>query len=87
MGCAIPENEQGMNVARICSLKAGLPVSVPAVTVNRFCSSGLQSIAIAAQRIIVDGIKVAIGGGVESISMTQQNMNMKHQLNHHLNNP
>ena len=57
-----------------------MPVTVPGTTINRFCSSGLQSIAVAAQRIIVDGIKVAIGGGVESISMTQQNMNMKHLL-------
>ena len=53
---------------------------MPGTTINRFCSSGLQSIAVAAQRIIVDGIKVAIGGGVESISMTQQNMNMKHLI-------
>src|SRR5580693_179176 len=52
IGCAMPEAEQGMNVARIASLRAGLPVGVPAMTINRFCASGLQSIAIAAQRIM-----------------------------------
>jgi acetyl-CoA acyltransferase len=69
MGCAFPEGEQGMNVARIASFIAGLPVEVPAITVNRFCSSGLQAIAFAAGRIALGGIDVALGGGVESMSM------------------
>ena len=70
MGCAFPEGEQGMNVARIAALKAGVPYSVPAMTVNRFCSSGLQSIAIAAERIIAGGADAVLAGGVESMSMT-----------------
>ena len=69
LGCATPEGEQGMNVARIASLRAGLPVSVSAMTVNRFCSSGLQAIAIAAQRIMAGQGDVAVAGGVESMSM------------------
>jgi acetyl-CoA acyltransferase len=69
LGCATPEAEQGMNVARIASLRAGLPVSVSAMTVNRFCSSGLQAIAIAAQRIMAGQGDVAVAGGVESMSM------------------
>ena len=69
MGCAFPEGEQGMNVARIASFIADLPVEVPAITINRFCSSGLQAIAVAAGRIALGGIDVAIAGGVESMSM------------------
>ena len=69
IGCATPEAEQGMNFARIASLRAGLPVSVSAMTVNRFCSSGLQSIAIAAERIMAGQGDVAIAGGAESMSM------------------
>jgi acetyl-CoA acyltransferase len=69
LGCATPEGEQGMNVARIASLRAGLPVGVSAMTVNRFCSSGLQAIAIAAQRIMAGQGDVALAGGVESMSM------------------
>jgi acetyl-CoA acyltransferase len=69
LGCATPEGEQGMNVARIASLRAGLPVSVSAMTVNRFCSSGLQAIAIAAERIMAGQGDVAVAGGVESMSM------------------
>ena len=76
-GCGQPEGATGHNIGRNVAIAGGCPVTVPGTTINRFCSSGLQSIAVAAQRIIVDGIKVAIGGGVESISMTQQNMNMK----------
>ena len=68
MGCAIPECEQGMNVARIASLSAGLPTSVSAMTVNRFCSSGLQAIALAAQQIAVGDADVVLAGGVESMS-------------------
>src|SRR5271156_954199 len=69
MGCATPEAEQGMNVARIASLRAGLPVSCSAVTINRFCSSGLQSIAMAAERVIAGFAEVILAGGTESMSM------------------
>jgi len=69
IGCAMPEAEQGMNVARIASLRAGLPVDVSAMTINRFCSSGLQAIAIAAQRIMAGQGDVAVGGGTESMSL------------------
>ncbi|MEW6241188.1 MAG: acetyl-CoA C-acyltransferase [Chloroflexota bacterium] len=68
-GCAFPEGEQGMNIARMISLRAGLPDSVPAETINRYCSSGVQSIAHVAHRIMLGEIEVGIGGGVESMSM------------------
>lgn len=68
IGCAMPEGEQGLNVARIMALYAGFPVTVPALTVNRFCSSGLQSIAFAAERIMLGHADVIIAGGVESMS-------------------
>jgi acetyl-CoA acyltransferase len=69
IGCATPEAEQGMNVARIASLRAGLPVEVSAMTINRFCSSGLQAISLAADSIMAGRAEIAIGGGVESMSM------------------
>jgi acetyl-CoA acyltransferase len=69
LGCAMPEAEQGMNVARIASLRAGLPVESSAMTINRFCSSGLQSIAIAAQRIMAGQGDAAVAGGTESMTM------------------
>ncbi|QSO54284.1 acetyl-CoA C-acetyltransferase [Alicyclobacillus curvatus] len=69
MGCAIPEAEQGMNVARIIALRAGLPTSVSGMTVNRFCSSGLQTISIAAQQIMTGMADILIAGGVETMSM------------------
>ena len=69
LGCAMPEGEQGMNVARIASLRAGLPVEVSAVTINRFCSSGLQAIAMAAERIMSGAAEVMVAGGTESMSM------------------
>ncbi len=69
MGCAMPEAEQGMNVARIASLRAGLPVECSAMTINRFCSSGLQAIAIAADRIAMGGADVIVAGGTESMTM------------------
>jgi len=68
IGCAMPEGSQGLNIARIISLLAGLPVSVPAQTINRFCSSGLQSIAIGAERIIANGADIILAGGIESMS-------------------
>ena len=69
LGCAMPEGEQGMNVARIAALRAGLPVEVSAMTINRFCSSGLQAIAMAAERIQAGGAEVIVAGGTESMSM------------------
>ncbi|MGB5155602.1 MAG: beta-ketoacyl synthase N-terminal-like domain-containing protein, partial [Candidatus Sulfotelmatobacter sp.] len=69
LGCAMPEAEQGMNVARIASLRAGLPVEVSALTINRFCSSGLQAIAMAAERIMSGGAETIVAGGTESMTM------------------
>jgi len=69
LGCAMPEGEQGMNIARIASLRAGLPVECSAITINRFCSSGLQAIAMAAERIMLGNAEVVIAGGTESMSM------------------
>jgi acetyl-CoA C-acetyltransferase len=71
MGCATPEGATGGNIARQCAIRAGLPVTTSGTTVNRFCSSGLQTIAMAAQRVIVDGVPVMVGGGLESISLVQ----------------
>ena len=79
IGCANPEGATGHNIARDAALRAGLPVTVPGETINRFCSSGLMAISVASQRVIVDGIDVAVGGGVESISLVQYNMN-KHRF-------
>src|SRR5690606_27875438 len=69
MGCAMPEGEQGLNVARIASLRAGVPVEASAVTVNRFCSSGLQAIAYGAERIMLGHAKAVVAGGTESMSL------------------
>jgi acetyl-CoA acyltransferase len=69
MGCAMPEAEQGMNVARAAAIRAGLPVETSAMTINRFCSSGLQSIALAADRIRTGGAEVEVAGGLETMSM------------------
>jgi len=79
MGCANPEGATGANIARQIALKAGLPITVSGMTVNRFCSSGLQTIALAAQRIIAGEGSVYVAGGVESISCVQQEMN-QHML-------
>jgi acetyl-CoA C-acetyltransferase len=76
MGCANPEGATGWNIARQAALRAGLPVSVAGMTVNRFCSSGLQTIALAAQRIAAGEGDVYVAGGVESISCVQQEMNL-----------
>jgi acetyl-CoA C-acetyltransferase len=76
MGCATPEGATGSNIARQIALKAGLPITASGVTVNRFCSSGLQTIAMAAQRIIAGEADVFVAGGVESISCVQQEMNL-----------
>ncbi|MCS6765392.1 MAG: acetyl-CoA C-acyltransferase [Candidatus Protistobacter heckmanni] len=79
MGCANPEGATGANIARQIALRAGCPVSVPGATVNRFCSSGLQTIAMAAQRVIAGEGDIFVAGGVESISCVQQEMN-RHML-------
>ena len=76
MGCANPEGATGMNIARQVALRAGCPVTVSGMTVNRFCSSGLQTIALASQRVIAGEADVFVAGGVESISCVQQEMNM-----------
>jgi len=68
LGCAFPEGDQGLNLARPVALRAGLPVDVPAMTINRFCSSGLQAIAIGSERILANGADIVIAGGVESMS-------------------
>jgi acetyl-CoA acetyltransferase family protein len=78
LGCGFPEGPQGYNVARIAALRAGLPASVAGMTVNRFCSSGLQAIALAAHQIMYEGAEAALGGGVESITA---NANVKHDPN------
>ncbi|AMP37576.1 MULTISPECIES: acetyl-CoA C-acyltransferase [Ralstonia solanacearum species complex] len=75
MGCANPEGATGANIARQIALRAGCPVTVPGATVNRFCSSGLQTIAMAAQRVIAEEGDIFVAGGVESISCVQQEMN------------
>ncbi len=69
LGCAMPEAEQGLNVARIASLRAGVPVSASAMTINRFCSSGLQAIALAAERVMVGAAQAIVAGGTESMSL------------------
>ena len=71
LGCAAPEGTQGSNLARVAAMRAGAPVSVSGVTVNRFCSSGLQTIAMAAQRVLVDKVPVMLAGGLESVSLIQ----------------
>ena len=85
MGCANPEGATGWNIARQCGLAGGLPVSVSGITVNRFCSSGLQTIALAAQRIITGEGEVYVAGGLESISCVQQEMNTHMFIDPNLN--
>jgi len=77
MGCGLPEGATGNNVARTSAIRAGLPESSSAVTVNRFCASGLQAVAMAAQRIVVDQVPAALAGGVESISLVQNVLNQE----------
>ncbi len=78
MGCALPEGATGGNIARQAALRAGLPVTTSGATVNRFCSSGLQTIAMAAQRVLVDRVPVMVAGGVESISCVQATVNQNY---------
>ncbi len=80
MGCANPEGATGSNIARQVALRAGCPVTVPGMTINRFCSSGLQTIAMAAQRIIAGEGDIYVAGGVESISLVQNEMNMHNMV-------
>src|SRR3979411_2608068 len=79
MGCAFPEGATGSNIARQIALRAGCPVSVPGMTINRFCSSGLQTIAMAAQRVMAGEGEIFVAGGVESISWGKNESN-KHML-------
>ncbi len=80
LGCAMPEGATGGNIARQAALAAGLPTTAAGTTINRFCSSGLQAIASAAQRVIVDGVPIAIGGGLESISLVQNDHRNKFRV-------
>lgn len=75
IGCGYPEGATGKNIARLAAYRAGLPVTTSGTTVNRFCSSGLQAIAMAAQRVIMDKVPVMVAGGVESVSLVQPNLN------------
>ncbi len=80
LGCAQPNGPQGQNVARVAAMLAGMPTSVAGTTINRFCSSGLQAIAVAAHQIMSEGVDVAIGGGLESISLTPRDYNPNSEL-------
>jgi acetyl-CoA C-acetyltransferase len=85
MGCALPEGATGNNIARACAIWAGCPVSTAGTTINRFCSSGLQAIAMAAQQIMTEATPIAVGSGVESISLVQMGgMNLSHFTEEHL---
>ena len=78
LGCGYPEGATGKNIARLSAIRAGLPVTTAATTINRFCSSGMQAIAVAAQRVIVDKAPVVVAGGIESVSLVQPNLNRDH---------
>ena len=80
-GCGLPEGSTGNNVARVAAIRAGCPVTTSGTTINRYCSSGLQAVSVAAQRVIVDGAPVVIGCGVESISRVQNNLNLTDYAN------
>jgi acetyl-CoA C-acetyltransferase len=75
LGCGYPEGATGKNIARLAACRAGLPTTTSGTTVNRFCSSGLQTIAMAAQRVVMDKVPVVVAGGVESVSLVQPNLN------------
>ncbi len=75
LGCGMPEGATGKNIARLSAIRAGLPVTTAATTINRFCSSGLQAIAVAAHRVMVDQVPIMVAGGLESISLVQNNLN------------
>src|ERR671911_781950 len=80
LGCALPEGATGENIARQAAIRAGLPVTTSGATVNRFCSSGMQTIAMAAQRVIVDRVPVMVAGGVESVSLVQNEHFNTHRI-------
>ncbi|MDA0341899.1 MAG: acetyl-CoA C-acyltransferase, partial [Proteobacteria bacterium] len=84
IGCGFPEGATGHNVARQISLQGGLPITSSGTTVNRFCSSGLQAISMAAQRVVMDKVPAMVAGGLESISLVQPNMNTTHYTEAHL---
>src|SRR5215510_2212139 len=83
LGCGQPHGPQGHNIARVAALRAGLPVTTPGVTVNRFCNSGLQAIVQAAHMVVLEGVEIAIGGGVESITMLQRDSSRNPWVNEH----
>ncbi len=76
VGTGLPEGATGHNIGRVAALRAGLPIGVPGTTINRYCASGLQAISTASGRVMADGVKVIVAGGVESISLVQNDMNM-----------
>jgi len=78
IGCGLPEGATGHNIARMSAIRAGLPVTAGGTTVNRFCSSGMQAISMAAQRVVVDKVPAMVAGGLESISLVQNNLNTEH---------
>jgi acetyl-CoA C-acetyltransferase len=78
LGCGFPEGANGHNIGRNAAIRAGLPVTVAGATINRFCSSGLQAISVAAQRVLVDDVPIMVAGGVESISLVQNTINTNH---------
>src|SRR4029450_4880772 len=84
LGCGQPHGAQGHNIARVSAMRAGLPVSVAGTTVNRFCSSGLQAIAMASHLVINEGVDAAIGGGVESITMMKRDNDPNPWVKEHL---
>jgi acetyl-CoA C-acetyltransferase len=87
LGCGLPEGATGHNVARNAAIRGGLPVTTAGTTVNRFCSSGLQAISMAAQRVIVDKVPFMVAGGVESISLVQGNLNLNHFIGTRIADP
>jgi len=78
IGCGLPEGATGHNVGRLAAVRAGLPVTTAGTTINRFCSSGMQAISVAAQRVLVDQVPIMVAGGVESVSLVQNNLNTEH---------
>ena len=78
IGCGLPEGATGHNVARLAAIRAGLPVTTAGTTINRFCSSGLQAISVAAHRVLMDRVPIMVAGGVESISLVQNTLNKEH---------
>src|SRR2546426_12194581 len=83
LGCGQPHGPAGHNVARVAALRAGLPVTTPGVTVNRFCNSGLQAIVQAAHMVLQEGVEAAIGGGIESITMLQRDNSPNPRVKEH----